>query len=148
MQLRSGTQLASREKKKDTWPVIPDGKQTFETWNQVEDVLKSSVMLINFFRDKYTHRTICVQTSYLLLNNKKFFRDQRFQRILKCMLKGLRRAIDPPEYVAQMIPRLEKLQLARIRWGVIRASSKLLDLHSRAVVTANHPSRIDFSIRD
>jgi ankyrin repeat protein len=38
--------------------------------------------------------------------------------------------------------------IARRRWGLIKASMKFLSLHSRAAVTANHPSRIDFSIRD
>jgi hypothetical protein len=146
MLLRSGTQLVPREKKKTPWPVIPDKKQTFETWDQVEDVLKSNTRLILLFYDKTMHRMICVQTTYLLLNNKKFLKDPKFQRILKCMLKVLHRATDLPEYVAQLVPRLEKLQLSVRRWGFIRASCKLLDLHSRAVVTANHPSRIDFSV--
>ena len=38
--------------------------------------------------------------------------------------------------------------IARRRWGLIKASVKLLSLHSRAVVTANHPSRLDFTIKD
>lgn len=92
------------------------------------------------------HRMICVQTTYLLLNNKKFLKDPKFQRILKCMLKVLHRATDLPEYVAQLVPRLENLKLSVRRWGALRASVKFLSLHSRAVVTANHPSRIDFSV--
>jgi hypothetical protein len=36
----------------------------------------------------------------------------------------------------------------RSKWSLLRASMKFLSLHSRAVVTANHPSRIDFSIRE
>ncbi len=36
----------------------------------------------------------------------------------------------------------------RSKWSLLRASVKLLSLHSRAVVTANHPSRIDFSIEE
>jgi hypothetical protein len=38
--------------------------------------------------------------------------------------------------------------IMRRRWNVIRAAVKFLGLHSRAVVTANHPSRIDFTVRD
>ena len=38
--------------------------------------------------------------------------------------------------------------IARRRWSLLRASMKLLSLHSRAVVTANHPSRMDFSIKE
>ncbi len=34
------------------------------------------------------------------------------------------------------------------RWKIIKASVKLLSLHQRAVITANHPSRMDFSIKD
>ena len=37
--------------------------------------------------------------------------------------------------------------IVRRRWNVIRASMKFLSLHSRAVITANHPSRIDFTMR-
>jgi hypothetical protein len=140
MLLRSGI--------KTPWPVIPDKKQTFETWDRVESILKSNTRLILLFYDKTMNRMICVQMSYMLLNNKKFLKDPKFQRILKCMLKVLHRATDLPEYVAQLVPRLEKLQMSRIRWTILRASVKFLSLHSRAVVTANHPSRIDFTIRD
>ena len=36
--------------------------------------------------------------------------------------------------------------MSRYHWSKIRACMKVLSLHSRAVVTANHPSRIDFNI--
>ena len=149
MQTRSGTQLAPREKKKTSWGlVVHDTKQIFETWDQLESALKANARGINLFHDKIMHRLICVKTIYLFLNNKKFFREPKFQKTLKSILKALHGAINPPEYVAQMVPQLEKLQLSRIRWSVLRASMKFLSLHSRAVVTANHPSRMDFSVTE
>ena len=36
----------------------------------------------------------------------------------------------------------------RKKWSILRASVKFLSLHSRAVGTANHPSRIDFSVTE
>ena len=36
--------------------------------------------------------------------------------------------------------------LSKRRWVLLRACVKFLSLHSRAVVTANHPSRLDFSV--
>ncbi len=36
--------------------------------------------------------------------------------------------------------------MSRHHWSKIRACMKFLSLHSRAVVTANHPSRMDFNI--
>jgi hypothetical protein len=38
--------------------------------------------------------------------------------------------------------------LSKRRWVLLRTCVKFLSLHSRAVVTANHPSRVDFTIRD
>ena len=38
--------------------------------------------------------------------------------------------------------------VSKRRWVLLRACVKFLSLHSRAVVTANHPSRLDFSIKD
>ncbi len=128
--------------------MVHDTKEVFETWDQAHSVLKSNVRAINMFYDVIMHRLVCVKTMYLLLNNKKFFRVPMFQKILKTLLKVLHEAINPPEYVTQMIPELEQLQLSRIRWSIFRALVKFLSLHSRAVVTANHPSRIDFSIEE
>jgi hypothetical protein len=36
--------------------------------------------------------------------------------------------------------------LSKRRWVLLRTCVKFLSLHSRAVVTANHPSRLDFSV--
>jgi len=38
--------------------------------------------------------------------------------------------------------------LAKRRWKLFRVLARLLFLHAKAVVTANHPSRIDFSCDD
>ena len=38
--------------------------------------------------------------------------------------------------------------LSKRRWVLLRTCVKFLSLHSRAVVTANHPSRMDFSIKE
>jgi len=149
MKLRSGNQTRPREKKTNSWGlVVHDTKEIFETWDQLYFALKMNVRATNIFPDKTIHRLVCVKTMYLLLNNKKFFRVPMFQKILNSLLKVLHEAINPPEYVARMIPQLENLQLSKIRWSVLRASMKFLSLHSRAVVTANHPSRIDFSIKE
>jgi hypothetical protein len=53
---------------------------------------------------------------------KKFKKDARFNVLLRIMSKR--------------------------RWVLLRACVKFLSLHTRAVVTANHPSRLDFSIKD
>ncbi len=34
----------------------------------------------------------------------------------------------------------------RTKWAVVRSCVKLLSLHHRAVISANHPDRIDFSV--
>jgi hypothetical protein len=149
MLLRSGNQTRPLEKKKNSWGlVVHDTKEVFETWDQVHSALKTLARTINVFHDLIMHRLVCVKTMYLLLNNKKFFRVPMFQKILNSILKVLHGAINPPEYVARMIPELEQLQMSRIRWSIVRALVKFLSLHSRAVVTANHPSRIDFSIKE
>jgi hypothetical protein len=51
---------------------------------------------------------------------KKFKKDARFNVLLRIVSKR--------------------------RWVLLRACVKFLGLHSRAVVTANHPSRLDFSV--
>ena len=33
------------------------------------------------------------------------------------------------------------------KWMILKCASRLLSLHSQAVITANHPSRIDFTIK-
>jgi ankyrin repeat protein len=38
--------------------------------------------------------------------------------------------------------------VSKRHWVLLRACVKFLSLHTRAVVTANHPSRLDFSIKD
>ena len=129
------------------WNIEVDPKQTYETWTELESMLRRKVRLIRMTDNINLHRMIAVQTSHLLLNNKQFYRDRVYQKILNCIVKKLSKVKNKPDYVAQLVPQLKSNQLSRRRWGIIRASSKLLDLHSRAVVTANHPSRIDFSIK-
>jgi len=127
---------------------LSDPKNICETWDQVDAILKSFAWRTLCSNVLKTHIIICVQTSYLFLNNKQFSREPKFQRILKAILKSLRQVTTLPDEVTQLVPRLEKLKLSVRRWSVLRASVKFLSLHSRAVVTANHPSRIDFSVRD
>jgi hypothetical protein len=129
------------------WNIEVDPKQTYETWTELESMLRRKVRLIRMTDNITLHRMIAVQTSHLLLNNKQFYRDRVYQKILNRIVKKLSKVKNKPDYVAQLVPQLKSTQLSRRRWGIIRASSKLLDLHSRAVVTANHPSRIDFSIK-
>jgi ankyrin repeat protein len=56
-----------------------------------------------------------------------------------------RRAIDMARGILR---RVLARHMTRFHWAKIRACVKLLSLHARAVVTANHPSRIDFSIEE
>jgi len=56
-----------------------------------------------------------------------------------------RRAIDMARGILR---RVLARHMSRFHWAKIRACVKLLGLQARAVVTANHPSRMDFSIKD
>ena len=144
MKLRSGRDISwpiAKNTCERGWIIEVNPKQTYESWLGLEFMLRRKVTLINMTNNITIHRAISVQTSHLLLNNKQFYRDRVYQKILNCIVRKLSGVKTKPEYVSGLLSQLKSIQLSRRRWGVIRASSKLLDLHSRAVITANTPER-------
>ncbi len=62
---------------------------------------------------------------------------------------------ESPKVVQRMMKdRLKKLRrltphaMAKRRWRLVRSCVKLLGLQAKAVVTANHPDRMNFSVSD
>jgi hypothetical protein len=93
-----------------------------------------------------SHKILVLKAAYILLNNGCFSRERDYQRILGALYGKLVQVQEKPSFLEKLIKKLRSLKLSVRRWGALRASVKFLGLHSRAVVTANHPSRMDFSV--
>lgn len=99
--------------------------QIERTTNSKDDRLKA----LRVFRD-------------LLFQFKDRFRPHKgYQWHLKFMCETLEQM--PPKVNAELgsVRSLRNKEVTKRRWRTLYASARLLGLHSRAVVTANHPSR-------
>jgi hypothetical protein len=134
----------------DVWPVVKNTMGQCQTWEEI--MLKIKGLLFGLSGgDLLHHRTAFIKSCYVMLNNKKFCRNLEYQRVLTILILKLDDPIHPPKFAKKLFHKLRRLTpevIARQRWGILRASMKFLSLHSRAVITANHPSRIDFTIKD
>ncbi len=140
MLLRSGTQLSAK------WPYVRDDGKCFVCFTAISDELHKIVFLSRFLG--ISDKIVALKSVYILLNNRCFSRERDFQRILTALYGQLNRVREKPSFLENLIKKLKSLKLSVRRWTLLRASMKLLSLHSRAVVTANHPSRIDFTIKE
>lgn len=109
----------------------------------------------------YVHRATYVMMCDTLVKHPHFARERSFQICLqyliykwRCVFHSLfvrsrgepdtcRHRILPPRLKKRVskIHTLTTSAIARRRWKVLKAASRFLALHSRAVVTANHPNR-------
>ena len=137
MKLRSGKTL---------WPVVHDDGKSYTDFDKVISMLKSFTIQIILTTDITVHRIIGLETSYMLLNNHHFHKHRMYQVMLCVMFDKFSKAKEPPPNIVNLVRKLRSLKLSVRRWSILRASVKFLSLHSRAVVTANHPSRLDFSV--
>jgi hypothetical protein len=95
-------------------------------------------------RDKSYQRKVFIKSCYVMLNNKKFCRQINYRKVVTAMVLKFDCPSVPPKHVRDLFHKVRRLTpqgIARQRWSVIRSSVKLLSLHSRAVITANHPLR-------
>jgi hypothetical protein len=144
MKLRNGTDTT------DVWPIVQNTMGTLRTWDDV--VLQLRALNVGAWeRDKSYQRKVFIRSCYVMLNNKKFCRQINYRKLVTSMILKFDCPSVPPKHVRDLFHRVRRLTpqgIARQRWSILRASMKFLSLHSRAVITANHPSRIDFTIRD
>jgi hypothetical protein len=142
MKLRSG--------RNTMWPNVKNTMAKSSDWEGA----KLGIMYAGTGRVRdtlYFRRTVTIKSCYILLNNKQFLREPEYQRVLKSMILKTSVIYDPPKYVCDIVSQIRLLTLESIaqrRWGVIKAASVFLGIQSRAVVTANHPSRLDFTVMD
>ena len=134
----------------DVWPVVQNTMGTCRTW---EEVIQQ-IMYLNvgaWDNDISYQRIAFIKSCHVILNNKKFHKKNKCRMLVREVILLFNDISDPPNYVRDLFHKVRRLTpqgIARQRWGILRASMKFLSLHSRAVVTANHPSRIDFSIKE
>jgi hypothetical protein len=140
MLLRSGTKLSAK------WPHVHDDGECFVSMQAITDKLHNLTFASRILG--ISHKFLVLKAAYILLNNGCFSRERDYQRILTVLYGKLVQVQEKPSFLEKLIKKLRSLKLSVRRWGALRASVKFLSLHSRAVVTANHPSRIDFSVRD
>ena len=140
MQLRSA----------NVWPTVQNTMGQCRTWE--ETLLQLRDLNVGAWeRDLLYQRTAFIKSCYVMLNNKRFWKKIDYRRVVTTMVVKFNGPLDPPKYVKKLFHQVRLLTpqgIARQRWGVLRASMKFLSLHSRAVITANHPSRIDFTIKE
>ena len=139
MKLRSGKTL---------WPVVHDDGKSYTDFVTVISMLKSFTIQIILATDITVHRIIGLETSYMLLNNHHFHKKRLYQVMLCVIIDKFSKAKEPPPNIVNLVRKLRSLKLSVRRWAVLRASMKFLTLHSRAVVTANNPERMDFTWED
>jgi hypothetical protein len=134
----------------DVWPVVQNTMGTRQTWYDV--LLQLQALNVGAWeRDKSYQRKVFIKSCYVMLNNKKFFRQLNYRKVVTAMVLKFDCPSVPPKYVRDLFHKVRRLTpqgIARQRWSILRASMKFLSLHSRAVITANHPSRMDFTIKD
>jgi hypothetical protein len=137
MLLRSGKDVS--------WPHVRNTLLQYSNWR---DVVNKLVSVVSGAKDGdlKQHRIAIVKVGYLLLNNKAFYKQKVYQNLLRDLITKLDSAIGEPKYVKELNKKVKTLRVVRIRWSVLRAFVKFLSLHKRAVITANHPSRLNFTI--
>lgn len=133
------------------WPVVKNEVIKYESWYDTHDVLVNmGTCSIN--ADLKHRRIAIIKAIYVLINNKMFYKAIEYQHLIKVVIEKFKDPdVQVPQYVKRLIEQLESLTkeaVARRRWGIFKVFVKLLSLHKIAVITANHPSRIDFTIRD
>jgi len=134
----------------DVWPIVKNTMGTCRTFEEFIQQLRD----LNggaWECDKSYQRTAFIKSCYVMLNNKKFYKKINYRKLVTGLIVKFDSPSAPPKYVRELFHKVRRLTpqgIARQRWSIVKASVKLLSLHSRAVITANHPSRIDFSIDD
>ncbi len=150
MNLRSGRTTEPYFGK--SWPLLRTVKHHSVKTNdpeQFESFVRQWIRRVNIFPSVFMNRLCYMVFTESFLKSGSVI-QKKYLGVLKTVHKKF---CDVPNKNKDFKKYLEKIDdflrlLSKRRWAVLRASVKLLSLHSRAVVTANHPSRIDFSIKE
>lgn len=100
-----------------------------------------------------------VQVLTYLINDIEQDRNIEFMGIRDTLVKSRLSIVNGNVYTAKMniikiifqykgsLNSVLMKQYIHGKWMILKCASRLLSLHSQAVITANHPSRIDFTIK-
>ena len=140
MQLRNGKNTIN------SWPIVQNTIRKYPTWGETETQLYNLCIGVST-RDLLYQRTVFIKASYMMMNNKQFSHNSDYRKVLKELLLKLD-VNDTPKYITKLFHQIRMLprSIAKQRWGVFKVCTKLLHLHKKAAISANHPSRIDFTI--
>jgi len=100
-----------------------------------------------------------VQVLTHLINDIEQERNIEFMGVRDTLVQSRLSIVDRDVYTAKMnivkilfqykgsVNSVLTKQYIHGKWMIVKCASRLLSLHSQAVITANHPSRIDFTIK-